>query len=113
MKRYRYFVSRRNLRDNFYAACKIKEKFAWFPTYVDGKFILFKNYFTLYDLEAFRFGDRLDISYHPILKSFSIFSFKKYLKQEKIIKNLYRENIDQKKHSQDFWNWVDKNNIQS
>lgn len=97
-KRYRYIIQRKNLREEFYSTVSIKSKFALFPKFVEGKFIWLKSYFSLSEVEGINFGNVFDYHYNEINRSFSIFSFRKELKELGVIKNIYQE-----KKSRDSW----------
>lgn len=114
MKRYRFYNSRKFLNDNFYPRVEIKLKFAFFPTFVDQKWIWLKSYFSLYELSCFNFGGIDNISYVFIDKSLSIFRFKSYLRNEGILINLVKEKREYEEKleaSPDWWKQMVKGNF--
>lgn len=70
---------------------EILERFAFIPTFVDGKFIFLEKYYSLKVItSAINFGGITTVRRGVVQRSKSIFSFKEKLKKKGIIKNLYR-----------------------
>lgn len=68
---------------------------ALIPTKVDDKWIWLKSYYSLKMIDStFNFGGTTTYSYKTKKRSLSYFSFKKELKNEGIIRNLFRQKIE-------------------
>lgn len=93
MKRYRFFIRRKYLRDEFTELCSINLRFSLIPTIVDKKLSWFSFYYSLKHMNsAFSFGGQISFSYKTVERSKNIFKFKRTLKDLGLIKNLYKEN---------------------
>lgn len=92
MKRYRFFIQKKYLREEFTELCSINLRFSLIPTFVDKKLTWFSFYYSLKHMNsAFSFGGQVSFSYKIISRSKSIFTFKNLLKKHGIIKNLYKD----------------------
>lgn len=106
MKKYRYLIHRRYLRDHLYEQAVISKKFALLPLYISGKWILFREYYSLKIIESsIVFGGQITVRYSTVSRKLSYFSFKNLLKKEGIIKNLYKHKINYQKKFETYPKW--------
>lgn len=83
--------------------------FALIPMKVDGQWTWLRSYFVLKTIgSAFSFGGTTTVSYKTTQRSFSVFTFKKALKKEGAIKNLYKDKIETKKKMDAWPDWFKK-----
>ncbi len=106
MKRHRFFIVRKYLRDTNYPLAYINISFALLPMFISGEWIWLKKYYKLITIEsALSFGGITTVRYSCLKRGLSKFEFKTYLKSEGIIKNFVSEkrNFEEKKKTWPKW----------